>query len=60
MVAVKFYLFIVILSWAIFNVAVAQNMKKRRRPDKSQVHYTNGGLTAEIGTRNHVKVLDEE
>lgn len=62
MVAVKFYLFIGILSWAIFYVVV-KNMKKQRRPEKPEITSANGDnekLIYKVHTNGHVKLLAEE
>ena len=63
MIAVKFYLFIGILSWAVFYVVVIKNMKNQRRPEKPQIRSTNEDnekLIHKNHTNGHVKLLAEE
>ena len=63
MVAVKFYLFIGILSWAVFYVVVVKNMKNQRRPEKPQIRSTNEDnekVIYKTHTNGHVKLLAEE
>ena len=64
MVAVKFYLLIGILIWAIFYAAVVQNMKKPRRPEKSQMQSAikedSKELTQKAYTNGHVELLAEK
>ena len=62
MTAVKFYLFIGILSWAIFYFVVVNNMKNQKRPEKAQMRSTNEDekLIYKIHTNGHVKLLAEE
>ena len=64
MVAVKFYLLIGILIWAIFYAVVVQNMKKPRRPEKPQmqsaIEEDNKELTHKAYTNGYVKLLAEK
>ena len=62
MTAVKFYLFIGILSWAIFYFVVVKNMKNQKRPEKAQMRSTNEDekLIYKTRTNGHVKLLAEE
>ena len=63
MVAVKFYLFFIIFGWAIFNIVVAQNMKKQRRPEKLQIEPTNEDsktLTEANNANGYIQHLAEE
>lgn len=62
MVAVKFYLFIGIVSWAIFNlVIVQQNMKNQRKPEKPQINFTkeNDEKLTKVRTNGHVTLHTE-
>lgn len=62
MVAVKFYLIIGIISWAIFNVAITQNKKIQRNPKKPQIQSTNdtNEKLTKARTNGHVALLAEE
>ena len=63
MAAVKFYLFIGIASWAIFNIIIVQNMKKnQRRPEKSQIKFTNENneKLTKVHTNGHIAHLAEQ
>lgn len=64
MAAVKFYLFIGIASWAIFNVVIVQqNMKKnQRRPEKPQIKFTNENneKLTKVRTNGHIAHLAEQ
>lgn len=62
MVAVRFYLFIGIISWAIFNVVIVQNMKNQRRAEKPLIHPTNedNDKLPKIRTNGHVALLAEK
>lgn len=63
MVAVKFYLFFIIISWAIFNLFVVQSMKHQKRPEKSQMQQStnqDNEKLIEANGNGHVKLLAEE